>query len=78
LGCASLQISPGLNGRMEASTNLADWMTPTNFVGTNSIIHFRDAATNLNQVLSGSDTVIKVKITIRVKTGFVDTRVNGL
>ncbi len=45
-----LQISPGLNGRIEASTNLVNWVTLTNFVGTNSIIYFRDAAaTNLNQ-----------------------------
>ena len=45
-----LQISPGLNGRIEASTNLMDWVTLTNFVGTNAIIHIRDtAATNLNQ-----------------------------
>ena len=45
-----LQISPGLNGRIEASTNLATWVTLTNFIGTNAIIHIRDtAATNLNQ-----------------------------
>ena len=44
-----LQISPGLNGRIEASTNLMDWVTLTNYIGTNATLHFRDvAATNLN------------------------------
>ena len=33
----------------QVSTNLVDWMTLTNFVGTNATIYFRDAAaTNLN------------------------------
>jgi len=46
----NLQISPGLNGRIEASTDLVSWVTLTNFVGTNTVINFRDAAvTNLNQ-----------------------------
>jgi hypothetical protein len=45
----NLQVSPGLNGRIEASTNLVNWVTLTNFVGTNTTIYFRDvAATNLN------------------------------
>ena len=45
-----LQISPGLNGRIETSTNLANWVTLTNFVGTNATLHIRDAAaTNFNQ-----------------------------
>ena len=44
-----LQISLGLNGRIEASTNLMDWVTLTNYIGTNATLHFRDvAATNLN------------------------------
>ena len=45
----NLQVSPGLNGRIEASTNLVNWTTLTNFVGTNTTIYFRDpAAGNLN------------------------------
>jgi uncharacterized repeat protein (TIGR03803 family) len=43
----SLQISPGLNGHIQASTNLANWITLTNFVGSNTTLNFRDpAATN--------------------------------
>jgi hypothetical protein len=43
----SLQISPGLNGHIQVSTNLATWATLTNFVGTNTTLNFRDpAATN--------------------------------
>ena len=38
----SLDVSPGLNGRIEASTNLVNWTTLTNFVSTNSVIYFRD------------------------------------
>jgi hypothetical protein len=46
----SLQVSLGLNGRIEASTNLVNWMSLTNFAGTNATIFFLDAAaTNLNQ-----------------------------
>jgi hypothetical protein len=46
----SLQISPGINGRIQASSNLVNWVTLTNFVGTNSTINFRDpAATNYNR-----------------------------
>ena len=43
----SLQISPGLNGHIQVSTNLAVWNDLTNFVGTNTTLNFRDgAATN--------------------------------
>ena len=43
----SLQLSTGLNGHIQVSTNLTSWVTLTNFVGTNSTITFRDpAATN--------------------------------
>ena len=46
----SLQISTGLNGHIQVSTNLANWTTLTNFVGTNSTVIFRDpAATNALQ-----------------------------
>ena len=46
----SLQISPGLNGQVQVSTNLATWTTLTNFVGTNTTLNFRDpAATNASQ-----------------------------
>jgi hypothetical protein len=45
-----LQISPGLSGHVEASTNLVSWVTLTNFVGTNATLDFRDAAaTNYDQ-----------------------------
>ena len=45
-----LQISPGLSGHVEASTNLVSWVTLTNFVGTNATLDFRDAAaTNHDQ-----------------------------
>ena len=43
----SLQLSTGLNGHIQVSTNLVNWATLTNFVGSNSTITFRDpAATN--------------------------------
>ena len=43
----SLQLSTGLSGRIQVSTNLTSWTTLTNFVGTNSAITFLDpAATN--------------------------------
>jgi hypothetical protein len=46
----SLQVSPGINGTIQVSTNLANWLALTNFVGTNSTINFRDsAATNFNR-----------------------------
>jgi len=45
----SLELSTGLNGHIQVSTNLTSWTTLTNFVGTNSRINFRDpAATNSN------------------------------
>jgi len=43
----TLQISSNLNGHLQVSTNLFNWATFTNFVGTNTTINFRDpAATN--------------------------------
>ena len=43
----TLQLSSNLNGHIQVSTNLTSWATLTNFVGTNSMITFRDpAATN--------------------------------
>ena len=43
----SLQLSTGLNGHIQISTDLTSWTTLTNFVGTNSTITFLDpAATN--------------------------------
>jgi hypothetical protein len=43
----NLQLSTGLNGHIQVSTNLVYWTTLTNFVGTNSAASFRDpAATN--------------------------------
>lgn len=43
----SLQLSKGLNGQIQVSTNLINWSTLTNFVGTNTTLNFRDsAATN--------------------------------
>jgi hypothetical protein len=45
----SLELSIGLNGHIQVSTNLTRWTTLTNFVGTNSTLNFRDAAaTNSN------------------------------
>jgi uncharacterized repeat protein (TIGR03803 family) len=38
----SLQLSPGLNGHVQVSTNLATWTALTNFVGTNTILNFLD------------------------------------
>lgn len=40
----SLQLSTGLNGQIQVSTNLTSWATLTNFIGTNSTLNFRDAA----------------------------------
>src|SRR5665213_1669501 len=46
----SLQLSAGLNGHIQVSTNLTSWATLTNFVGTNSTLNFLDpAATNFNR-----------------------------
>ena len=43
----TLQISSNLNGHILFSTNLLNWATLTNFVGTNTTLNFRDpAATN--------------------------------
>jgi hypothetical protein len=43
----NLQLSKGLNGHIQVSTNLTSWITLTNFVGTNTTLNFRDpAATN--------------------------------
>jgi PKD repeat protein len=43
----TLQISSNLNGHLQFSTNLLNWATLTNFVGTNTTLNFRDpAATN--------------------------------
>ena len=39
-----LQISPWLNGHVQVSTDLLDWVTLTNFVGTNTTLNFHDAA----------------------------------
>jgi hypothetical protein len=40
----NLQLSKGLNGHIQVSTNLINWVTLTNFVGSNSSIMFRDPA----------------------------------
>jgi outer membrane protein assembly factor BamB len=39
-----LQVTPGLNCRIESSTDLVFWTTFTNFVGTNVPMHFGDPA----------------------------------
>jgi hypothetical protein len=42
-----LQLSTGLNGHIQVSTNLLNWVALTNFIGTNATINFLDtAATN--------------------------------
>ena len=38
----NLQLSANLNGHIQVSTNLTDWASLTNFVGSNSSITFRD------------------------------------
>jgi hypothetical protein len=46
----SLDVSRGISGRLEVSTNLEDWATLTNFVSTNTTMQFLDsAATTLNR-----------------------------
>jgi hypothetical protein len=40
----NLELSSGLNGHIQVSTNLTIWATLTNFVGTNSTLTFRDPA----------------------------------
>jgi hypothetical protein len=43
----SLQLSKGLNGHIQVSSNLTSWVALTNFVGTNTTLNFLDsAATN--------------------------------
>ena len=37
-----LEASPGLNGHIQVSTNLVDWLTLTNFHATNLLMNFRD------------------------------------
>jgi hypothetical protein len=44
-----LHASPGLNGHIQVSTNLLDWVSLTNFQAASSLLHFRDpGATNYN------------------------------
>jgi hypothetical protein len=38
----NLQISPGLNGHIQYSTNLSNWTTLTSFTGTNTTIPIQD------------------------------------
>jgi hypothetical protein len=46
----NLQLSAGLNGHIQVSSNLMSWTTLTNFIGTNSTLIFRDpAATNFSR-----------------------------
>jgi cyclophilin family peptidyl-prolyl cis-trans isomerase len=46
----SLEVSPGISGRIEVSTDLEGWATLTSFISTNTTMQFRDsAATNLNR-----------------------------
>jgi hypothetical protein len=46
----SLEVSRGISGRVELSTNLKDWTTLTSFISTNTTMQFRDsAATNYNR-----------------------------
>ena len=46
----NLQLSIGLNGHIQVSTNMTSWDPLTNFVGTNATLIFRDpAATNFNR-----------------------------
>jgi hypothetical protein len=40
----NLEVSTNLSGHIQYSTNLIDWLNLTNFNGTNSTLHFRDAA----------------------------------
>jgi hypothetical protein len=39
----SLEVSLGISGRIEVSTNLEDWTTLTNFASTNATMQFRDS-----------------------------------
>ena len=42
----NLQITGGASGLIQSSTNLMDWETITNFIGTNTTINFCDPQTN--------------------------------
>ena len=45
----NLDVSAGLSGQIQASTNLVDWITLTNFIGTGTNMMFTDeSATNYN------------------------------
>ncbi len=45
-----LQVSTNVNGHILVSTDLLNWTTLTNFIGTNATLNFRDAAaTNYDQ-----------------------------
>ena len=44
----TLQISSNLNGHIQISTNLTSWATLTNFVGTNTMLNFRDATARIS------------------------------
>jgi hypothetical protein len=45
----TLQVSSNLDGHIQVSTNLLNWATLTNFVGTNTTLQFRDPqATNVS------------------------------
>ncbi len=44
-----LQVSTNVNGHIQVSTDLLNWVTLTNFTGSNATLNFRDAAaTNYN------------------------------
>ena len=46
----TLEGLPGFRYNVEAATNFIDWIPLTNFVSTNSMMYFRDAAaTNFNR-----------------------------
>jgi hypothetical protein len=40
----NLDVSLGITGRIQVSTDLVHWLTLTNFSSTNSSLHFRDAS----------------------------------
>ena len=43
----SLQLSPNINGTIQVSSDMTGWTALTNFVGTNTVLNFRDQmATN--------------------------------
>jgi hypothetical protein len=46
----NLDLSAGINGTIQVSSNLTNWTVLTNFVGTNETLNFRDsAATDFNR-----------------------------